>query len=291
MVARFLKERRRALRKNKFLIIILTALLCLTTMLSGCGIVNNLEVKMNLKNNQFDYIKQSNVDKIVIQSVRDNGFRFMVNDNKAIEDIYNILSKGSQVSQRSTFDSDYIFEVYIGDEVKKYNYVVGDNGHNVGNFYDENNAFSVSKNLENTIMQNLSFIRKPRDFNYIYYESILKVIENKKESLSNDNKVGIDIGGDIDCLKYIFSVDLEDFKKKLNKTLPNVALINNGDSTNFDTIIKVKNRGYNTTTFKTLITIDNKKDKSFESYYVISEYNFKDWTIKVSEPNKVPQNW
>jgi hypothetical protein len=260
-------------------------------MLSGCSFIDNLEVKMNLKNNQFDYIKQSNVDKIVIQSVRDSGFRFMVKDSKAIEDIYNILSKGSQVSQKSTFDPDYIFEVYIGDEVRKYNYVVGDNGRNVGNFYDENNEFSVSKNLENTIMQNLSFIRKPRDFNYIYYESILKVIEAKKDSLSNDNKVGIDIGGDTDCLKYIFSVDLDDFKKKLTKTLPNVSLINNEDSSNFDTIIKVKNRGYNTTTFKTLITVDNKKDKSFESYYVIAEYNFKDWTIKVSEPNKVPQNW
>lgn len=279
------------MRKNRFSIIILTVLLCLSTMLSGCGFIDNLEVKMNLKNNQFDYIKQSKVDKIVIQSVRDSGFKFVVKDDKAIEDIYNILSKGSQVSQKSTFDPDYIFEVYIGDEVRKYNYVVGDNEHNVGNFYDENNAFSVPKNLENTIMQNLSFIRKPRDFNYIYYESILKVIEAKKDSLSNQNKVGIDIGGDIDCLKYIFSVDLEDFKKKLSKTLPSVGLINTGDNDNFDTIIKVKNKGYNTTTFKTLITVDNKKDKSFENYYVTAEYNYKDWTIKVSEPNKMPQNW
>lgn len=279
------------MRKNRISIMILTVLLCLSTMLSGCGFIDNLEVKMNLENNQFDYIKQSKVDKIVIQSVRDSGFKFVVKDDKAIEDIYNILSKGSQVSQKSTFDPDYIFEVYIGDEVRKYNYVVGDNEYNVGNFYDENNAFSVPKNLENTIMQNLSFIRKPRDFNYIYYESILNVIEVKKDSLSNQNKVGIDIGGDIDCLKYIFSVDLEDFKKKLSKTLPSVGLMNTGDNDNFDTIIKVKNRGYNTTTFKTLITVDNKKDKSFENYYVTAEYNYKDWTIKVSEPNKMPQNW
>lgn len=279
------------MRKNRFSIMILTVLLCLSTMLSGCGFIDNLEVKMNLKNNQFDYIKQSKVDKIVIQSVRDSGFKFVVKDDKAIEDIYNILSKGSQVSQKSTFDPDYIFEVYIGDEVRKYNYVVGDNEHNVGNFYDENNAFSVPKNLENTIIQNLSFIRKPRDFNYIYYESILKVIETKKDSLSNQNKVGIDIREDIDCLKYIFSVDLEDFKKKLSKTLPSVGLINTGDNDNFDTIIKVKNRGYNTTNFKTLITVDNKKDKSFENYYVTAEYNYKDWTIKISEPNKIPQNW
>ena len=278
------------MKNNKFSIIVLTALLIASMMLSGCTFINNLEVKMNLKNQQFEYIKQNRVDKIVIQSVRDSGFRFVVTDSKAIDDIYQLLSEGSEVSKKSSLDPDYIFDICIGDEVKKYQYVVGANEHDTGNFYNEDKAFSVSKNLENTIMQNLSFIRKPRDFQYIYYQSILKVIEGKKNVLSNGNKVGIDIGGDVDCLKYIFSVDLEEFKKNLNKTLPNVDLVNN-NSENFDTIIKVKNRGYNSTIFKTLITVDNKKDKSFESYYIVAEYNYKDWDIKVSEPNKVPQDW
>jgi len=278
------------LKNNKFSIIVLTALLSASMMLSGCTFVNDLEVKMNLKNQQFEYIKQNRVDKIVIQSVRDSGFRFVVNDSKAIDDIYKLLSEGSEVSKKSSLDPDYIFEVCIGDEVHKYQYVVGANEHNTGNFYNEDKAFLVSKNLENTIMQNLSVIRKPRDFQYIYYQSILKVIESEKDILSNDNKVGIDIGGDIDCLKYIFSVDLEEFKKNLNEVLPNVDLVNNNYE-NFDTVIKVKNRGYNSTIFKTLITVENKKDKSFESYYILAEYNYKDWDIKVSEPNKVPQDW
>jgi len=278
------------LKNNKFSIIVLTALLTVSMMLSGCTFINNLEVKMNLKNEQFEYIKQNKVDKIVIQNVRDSGFRFVINDSKAIDDIYNLLSGGSEVSKKSSLDPDYIFEIYVGDEVIKYNYVVGANERGTGNFYDDDKAFSVSKNLENTIMQNLSVIRKPTDFNYIYYQSILKVIENKKDVLSNGNKVGLDISGDTDCLKYIFSVDLEDFKKSLNKTLPNIDLVNN-NSEDFDTIIKVKNRGYNSTIFKTLITVDNKKDKSFESYYITAEYNYKDWDIKVSDPNKVPQDW
>ena len=164
------------------------------------------------------------------------------------------------------------------------------NENDEGNFYNDDKAFSVSKNLENTIMQNLSVIRKPRNFEYIYYQSILKVIRSKKDILSKENKVGIDISGDADCLKYIFSVDLEQFKKNLKNTLPNVDLVNN-NSDEFDTVIKVKNRGYNSTVFKTLITIDNKKDKSSDSYYIIAEYNYKDWDIKVSEPNKVPQDW
>jgi len=278
------------LKNSKFLIIILAILVITSTLLSGCTFINNVEVKMNLKNEQFEYIKQNRVDKIVIQNVRDNGFRFEVTDIKAIDDIYELLSDGSEVSKKSSLDPDYIFEVYIGDDVKKYQYVVGANEHNTGNFYNDDKAFSVPKNLEDTIMQNLSFIRKPRDFEYIYYQSILKVIESKKDSLSNDNKVGIDIGGDVDCLKYIFSVDLEEFTKNLNKVLPSVGLVNK-NSEDFDTVIKVKNRGYNSTIFKTLITIDNKKDKSFESYYILAQYNYKDWDIKVSEPNKMPKDW
>ena len=76
------------MKNNKFSIIVLTALLTASIMLSGCTFINNLEVKMNLKNEQFEYIKQNRVDKIVIQNVRDSGFRFVVTDNKAIDDIY-----------------------------------------------------------------------------------------------------------------------------------------------------------------------------------------------------------
>jgi hypothetical protein len=278
------------LKKNKFLIIVLIVLSTTSIMLSGCTIINDLQVKMNFKNEQFEYIKENRVDKIVIQNVRDSGFRFIVTDDKAINDIYKILSEGSEVSKKSSLEPDYVFEVYIGEEVNKYQYVVGANKSDTGNFYNEDKAFSVPKNLEDTIMQNLSFIRKPREFEYIYYQSILKAIENKKDILSNSNKVGIDINGDTDCLKYVFSVELEQFKKDLNKILPSGALVNN-NSEDFDTVIKVKNRGYSSTIFKTLITVDNKKDKSFDSYYIIAEYNYKDWDIKVSEANKVPQGW
>ena len=278
------------MNNNKFSIIALTILLTASMMLSGCTVINDLEVKMNLKNEQFEYIKQNKVDKIVIQNTRDSGFKFMVTDNEAINDIYKILAEGSEVSKRSSLDPDYNFEVHIGEEVKEYQYVVGNNESDTGNFYNEDKAFSVPKNLENTIMQNLSFIRKPRDFQYIYYQSILKIIEKKKDTLSKANKVGIDISGDVDCLKYVFSADLEEFKKNFNDVLPNISLVDN-NLEDFDTVIKVKNRGFSTTIFKTLITVENKNDKSVESYYIISEYNYKDWDIKVSEPNKVPQDW
>lgn len=278
------------MKNNKFSIIVLAVLITASTMLSGCNFIDNLEVKMKLKNEQFEYIKQNRVDKIIIQNVRDSGFRFVVTDNKAITDIYKILADGKEVSKKSSLDPDYIFEVYIGEEIKKYQYVVGDNESDTGNFYDDDKAFSVPKNLENTIMQNLSFIRKPRNFEYIYYQSILKVIQNKKDVLSKLNKVGVDINSDNDCLKYVFSVDLEQFKKNLNDTLPNLTLVNN-NSGDFDAVIRVKNRGYNSTVFKTLITVENNNDKSSDRYYITAEYNYKDWDIKISEPNKVPQSW
>lgn len=276
--------------KTKRWIMVLSSLLIISTTLSGCTLIDTLQVKLNFKNDQFEYIKQNKVDKIVIQNVRDSGFRFVVNDSKAIDDIYKILSEGNEVSKKSELDPDYIFYIYIGDEIKEYKYVVGANENDSGNFYNEEKAFSVPKILENTIMQNLSVIRKPRNFEYIYYQSILKVLELKKDSLSSANKVGLDIGGDIDCLKYIFSVDLEEFKKDLNKKYPNIDLVKSNYE-DFNTIIKIKNRGYNSTIFKTAISIENKENKSFETYYISGEYNYKDWDIKISEVNKMPQDW
>lgn len=276
------------MKNRKFIFIILSVLIT-TTMLSGCTFINNIAVKMNLRNEKFDYIKENSVDKIIIQNVRDSGFRFIVNDSQAINDIYKSLAKGKIEKEKTTLDPDYIFEVWMGDEVKKYSYVVGSDSKKVGNFYDDEYAFSVPKNLENTIMQNLSFIRKPRDFQYIYYQSILKVAEVKKNDIG-DLKVGIDISGDTDCLKYVFSTELEEFKKNLKKVLPNAELVDN-NSKDFDVIMTVKNRGFSSKVFKTLISVENKKDKSLENYYISAEYNLKTWDINVSEANQKPQDW
>ena len=275
--------------RNKKLIVLILSVFMSTALLSGCTFVDDMAVKMNLRNEKFDYIKENTVDKIIIQNVRDSGFRFIVSDSQAINDIYKSLAKGKIEKEKTTLDPDYIFEVKMGDEEKKYNYVVGSDSKNVGNFYDDENAFSMPKNLENTIMQNLSFIRKPRDFQYIYYQSILKVAEAKKNDIEN-MKVGIDISGDTDCLKYVFSTELEEFKKNLKKVLPNAEMVNN-NSKDFDVILTVKNRGYSSKVFKTLIALENKMDKSLKNYYISAEYNLHTWDINVSEPDQKPQDW
>lgn len=277
------------MKKYRFTLVSVFIFICMS--LTGCGLIDTALVKVGFKNTDFDYLLQNKVDKIIIQSSRDAGFRFIVNDQSAIQNIYKILSKGNIKDEKTSLDPDYVFEIYMGDEVKSYNYVVSVDERGVGNFYDENNSYLVSKSLDDSITQNLSFIRKPRDFEDIYYNSILQVLELKKNELSKgDNKVGIDITGDVDCLKYMFSVDLKKFEKNLDKVVAGTKLINN-NSEEFDTVITVKNKGYSSKKFRTVITVDNKKDKVYETYYVVGNYEYKSWDIYIGNPGEKPDEW
>lgn len=276
---------------KKTRIILFGVLLSLITSFTGCALIDDGLVKLSFHNDDFDYIKENKIDKIIIQSARDSGFSFVVTDTNAIDDIYNILKKGNLCTEKTSLDTDYIFEVHMGDDVKKYNYVVYLDEKGVGNFYDDSNSYKISNNLDETILQNLSFVRKPRDFEGVYYDSILKILEMKKDILSNsNNKVGIDIAGDVDCLKYMFSVDLESFKKDIDNTISGTQLINN-NSEDFNTIITVKNKGYSSNVFKTTINVDDRVNKVYETYYIQCKYEYKKWNFTISEPNKKPSKW
>lgn len=276
------------MKKSKILLI--AFVIIMTTLFSGCEAIDNGMVKLGLKNNDFEYIKENKVNQIIIQSTRDAGFRFVVTDKNAINDIYDIVSSGRIKESKSKLDADYIFDIYLGDEVKSYKYVVSASDSDTGNFYDDEKAYLISKNLDDTIIKNLSFVRKPRDFEDIYYKCILDVLEEKKDSLKEDNKVGVNIAGDVDCLKYMFSIDLEQFKKDIDKILPGTTLVEN-NSDDFDTVITVKNRGYSSKVFKTTITVDDKKNKIYETYYVSAVYESKGWDIDIGEVNTKPENW
>ena len=276
------------MKKSKILLI--AFVIIMSTLFSGCETIDNGMVKLGLKNNDFEYIKENKVNQIIIQSTRDAGFRFVVTDKNAINDIYDIVSSGRIKESKSKLDADYIFDIYIGEEVKSYKYVVSASDSDTGNFYDDEKAYLISKNLDDTIIKNLSFVRKPRDFEDIYYKCILDVLEEKKNSLKEDNKVGVNIAGDVDCLKYMFSIDLEQFKKDIDKILPGTTLVEN-NSDDFDTVITVKNRGYSSKVFKTTITVDDKKNKIYETYYVSAVYESKGWDIDIGEVNTKPENW
>ena len=276
------------MKKSKILLI--TLVIIISTLFSGCELVDNGMVKLGLKNNDFEYIKENKVNQIIIQSTRDAGFRFVVTDKNAINNIYDIVSSGKVKESKSTLDADYIFDIYIGEEAKSYKYVVSASDSDTGNFYDDEKAYLISKNLDDTIINNLSFVRKPRDFEDVYYKCILDVLEAKKDDLKEDNKVGVNIAGDVDCLKYMFSTDLEQFKKDIDKILPKTTLVEN-NSDDFDTVITVKNRGYSSKIFKTTITVDYKKNKIYETYYVSALYESKGWNIDIGKVNTKPENW
>lgn len=273
-------------------ILMLCTMLIIGVTMVGCSPLNDAMVKLGLRNNDFNYMKTNKVDEIIIESSRDTGFRFKVTDPKAIQEIYKELSSGNPESERSSLDPDYIFKIHSGDQVKTYNYVVGVSESGKGNFYNDTNAYKVPKNLDQTIINNLSFIRRPRDFNSIYYGTIMKVLELNKDQLGNGKyKVGINILGDIDCVKYVFSVDLQGFQKDVQKIIPGAEIMKKDNSQDFNVIVNVQNKGYDSSTFRTLITIDNKTDNVYSKYYVVGHYDFKKWDITVGKNGQKPENW
>ena len=253
---------------------------------SGCTAIERIEKKLGLKNEYFDYLNSSDVEQISIQSTRDTAFKFIVTEESAIKEIYSLLSRAKISENKSTLEPDYKFEFQLGDELKEFYYVVGTDE---GNFYNDENIFSVSNRLDEGIIKNLSVIRKPRDFDYIYYQSILDVLQ---AASTNDKikgyKVGINIKGDVDCLKYVFSTDLNKFIEEAKQIIPNVEMTNNNDA-DFDIVVTVKNRGYDSTNFKTLITVANKKENTESKYYVVAVNEFKEWNIDILESK--PDNW
>ena len=272
---------------RKSLVVVLITLVSISFV--GCSTIDSIQKKLGFKNEYFEKFQAQNIDGISIQSVRDPGFKFIVTEPNAIEDMYKLLQSAKDSKNKTDLSPDYIFEFNMGDEVEKFNYIVG--AHE-GNFYNDTNSFTVSSRLDEGIMKNLSFIRKPRDFEDVYYNSILSVLELKKEEFNaTPHKVGIDIQGDVDCLKYVFSTDIEEFLKKARKIVPNLEMVNNNAS-EFDAVLTVKNKGYDSTTYRTKISVDDKKDKIQEDYYIKAINEFKEWNIITSEPNiKNPSEW
>ncbi len=281
------KEEVKVLKKNRVISTILIVIMATTCV--SCDFIDSSLVKLGFRNEDFDYVKNNKVDKIVIQSARDTAFRFIVTDENAIQDIYEILRNGKIKDTKTDLQPDYTFEVYYGEEVKKYSYVAYLEDSDVGNFYDENKSYYVSKNLDQKILQNLSFIRKTKDFDKIYYNSILEVLKVEKDNLTGQ-KVGINLAGDVDCLKYIFAVDLENFKKDIKDVISTASLVENNEE-NYDTVVKVQNKGYSSKIFKTTVIVDNKKSKVYRTYYVQGNYEHSEWNIAVSEPDKKPNDW
>lgn len=266
----------------------LIAVLCLVSLVS-CS-VGNIKNTISRENSYFSEIKNNEVDVISIQNVRDKSFKFLVTNETAILNMYNLLLKAKESEIKSDLDPDFIFEIQSGDEIRSFNYIVGSSE---GNFYNDEVSFTMTKRLDEAIMQNLSIIRKPRDFEHIYYDSILDVMKLNKEKIEG-KKIGINISEDIDALKYIFSLDLEDFLTDARSITKDIEMFDNNPS-EFDYVITVKNRGHDTNIYKSNIILEDKETKVEYNYYVFGEYEFKEWNYGVYLDTEVPKsilnNW
>lgn len=273
---------------KKKICITISLIVCLIGLISCSS--SNIKENSDAEGNYFDKIKNNGIDSISIQSVRDKSFKFLVTNDTSINNMYNLLSKAKESEVRSELDPDFIFEIQSGDEIKSFNYIVGSN---TGNFYNEEISFTMTKRLDEAIMQNLSIIRKPRDFEYIYYNPILDVIKLNEENMK-DKKIGINFSEDIDALKYIFSSDIENFLEEARDITKDIEIVKNNAS-EFDYVITIKNRGHDTTIYKTNIILNNNETKLEYNYYVFGEYEFKEWNYDVYENSEVPKsilnNW
>jgi len=273
------------MHKNRNKLLIFSFIIIAAFILSGCKSFDEVKVKLGVKNNDFEYIMQGRIKKIIIQSTRDKSFRFVVTDEIAIKNLYEILSTSKEVTEKSTLESDYIFEMYEGvDKVHKFNYIAGLDEKDGANLYSADKSYIVSKRIDNDIIQNFWNIRKPIDFKTVYYDSISQVLDNYVKTTGKSKKIGLDITEDNDVSKFVLSTDLESFKNDLRNDY-NAVLVN-GKDTDYDTLIKVKTEGYKATIYKSSVTIKTVLSEKEKVYYVVAKYDKGLWNIETFEDKK-----
>lgn len=254
---------------------------------SGCQRISDVQVKLGLKNQDFDYIKKGKITKIVIQSTRDKGFRFVVTSPTTINEIYDILSSAKAVSTKSTLPADYTFDLYRSEKVKydSFSYIAGLDKNTAGNLYNGKKSYIVSKRIDNDILSDFwdtDAKRVPASFNKIYYNLILDALTKYEASGADKNTVvGINLNNDVEALKFILSTDLEDFKKKI----PQNAVLLNSNTNTSDTVITetIYTRGYNRENYKAKVVFYNSKTNVEKDYYVTCKYKDSSWDIAISE--------
>ncbi|WP_246517246.1 hypothetical protein [Clostridium aciditolerans] len=273
------KRINKSLNIKRFFLII-SIIICVFS--TGCSSLDNIKIKSGLKNNDFEYIKQGKIQKIVIQSTRDQGFRFTVTDPNTIGELYDILSAAKTATQKSSLEPDYVFEMVEGNnKVHKFNYVAGLDKSDSGNLYSDNKIYVVSKRIDNDIIKSFWTIRKPKDFKEVYYGSIIDTLSEYLKGKDKNKSVGVSLKDDVDAAKFILSTDLEDFKGELKDKFNNTSVADKGKE-NYDIWVTVKTQGYKSTLYKATVVFWDKAEKSEKKYYIYDKYENGRWNVKIS---------
>ncbi len=251
--------------------------------LSGCTAIDSAKVSLGWKNTDFEYIKQNKIKEIVIQSTRDPGFRFVVSDQNVISDLYDLLSSAKVVSQKSSLNPDYILEMDEGNgTVHKFEYVaiVGKTGE--GNLYSGDKIYTVSKRIDNDIIKNFWNIRKPKDFESIYYNSLKKTIDQYFSGKDKGVSVGVNLTDDVDVAKFLLSADLEDFQGKLKSGYKNSEIVKEKKG-QYDVLVTIKTQGFKSTLYKAVVYFWDKKAQTEVKYYIYNKYENGIWNISITK--------
>lgn len=246
---------------------------------SGCSLGGN---------DDFAYMADRTIMKVSIQSTRDDSYKFIVTDKDVINDIYSILSKAMVVEEKSSLDPDYVVEIYESPtEVKTFNYVAGLDKKDGGNFYDGDSYYIVSKRLDNDIIKNFTNIRKPINFDDMYYNMILRVLDMYESQNKNSEKIGIVAFKDKMALKFQLSTEIEKFKVNLKKSAQ--LLKDDSELESCNVIMNIETQGYTSKKYKSIVTFTNKADNSSVEYYVVNEYKQGEWIVNITTDK--PENF
>lgn len=278
--------------KNRRLILWLCLICIFSLCFSGCNTsFLNLKQKVNMKNTDFEYIKQGKIRTVIVQSTRDKSYRFIITDQRTISELYDILSSAKPASSKSTLDPDYTFELHeSSSKVYTYKYVCSVNDENAGNFFDDNKIYAVSSEIDDNIISSFSVLKRtPKNFKNVYYEGITEMLSKytteilSKDAKNKNKKIGIDISGDIEAQKFIISSELNDFSKKIASTYGN-AEIKQGDKTD-DVNATVRTQGYKSDRYKIIITFTDSTDNSETKYYLDANYKNYKWNFDIYTSN------
>lgn len=261
---------------------LLAAFMMICIFSTGCTKIDDMKVKAGIKNTDFEYIKQGKIDRVVIQSTRDQGFRFVVSDKNEIGELYDILSTAKSAPQKSALEPDYIFEMVEGNnKVHKFSYVAGLDKTDSGNLYSDDKIYVVSKRIDTDIIKRFWIIRKPKDFKEVYYGSIIETLNQYLKDKDKNKNIGVSLKDDVDSAKFMLSADLEEFKGDLKDKFKNVSIMDK-DKENYQVWMTIKTQGYKSTLYKATIVFEDKAEKSEKKYYIYDKYENNRWNVKVS---------
>jgi len=251
--------------------------------LSGCASIDRAKVSLGLKNTDFEYIMQGKIKQIVIQSTRDPGFKFVVSDQNAISDLYDVLSSAKVVTEKSTLDPDYILEMDEGNgTVHKFEYVAAVGKTGSGNLYSDSKIYTVSKRIDNYIIKNFWNIRKPKNFESIYYNSLKTTIDEYFSDKDKDQSIGVNLIDDVDVAKFLLSADLEDLQDSLKGKYKNSEIVKENKD-QYDIFVTIKTQGYKSTLYKAIVTFWDKKNQTEVKYYIFDKYENGGWNVNITK--------